>query len=709
VEVDVINRQLVHYDTAGQRVILNPGQLVNTGGDYYDVAGGGGGGSPGYYGSFYDTTNQIAAAINTGYPITLDTTVENNGVSIVSGSRITVAAGGVYNIQFSAQFVNTDTSIHEVTMWLRLNGTDIAYSSGAVSVPNSHGGIHGQIIAAWNYVMTLSAGDYLQFYWQTPNTNVYIEKVIDGAAPISPSMIVTVTQVASTVAGPTGPAGTSLLYGATAPVVATGSDGDFYINTTTNYLYGPKASGAWPAGTPLTAGTGPAGGDLTGTYPNPTLAPISTAATKGTAAKSATVTIDDKGRVTSISDQNIAIAQSQVTNLTTDLAAKAALAGATFTGSVNIGPTSASQLFLTGTGNLRMGIGFSAGSFSNANAVLEIKPHASTRFTFLDNVVGALHNPVFVLADLDATGKGMALYADTTASAFIYDNTGGFNITSDTKANIQGGTFGSGTLRFAVEATTGLAHAYYGLQADANSTVTLAQSARTSLTVSNSSTNAAAEAGTVATSSAGTVFYGTGSSASSKVAGGMIYTADAIPLTLWTNGLRRVTVTGADGNVGIGVASGTAYLHIKAGTATGGTAPLKINSGTNMSTPESGAVEYDGTDWYLTDSTPTRRTVDYLPTVTSSATPVTVPAKGGFVRVVGAAGAKTVNLPALTSVKTGTRVIVKDSSGTAAGGTITITPNGTDTIDGAATATITTNYGVVRLFATGSAGRWEIW
>jgi hypothetical protein len=247
------------------------------------------------------------------------------------------------------------------------------------------------------------------------------------------------------------------------------------------------------------------------------------------------------------------------------------------------------------------------------------------------------------------------------------------------------------------------------LQADANSTVTLAQSARTSLTVSNSSTNAAAEAGTVATSSAGTVFYGTGSSASSKVAGGMIYTADAIPLTLWTNGLRRVTVTGADGNVGIGVASGTAYLHIKAGTATGGTAPLKINSGTNMSTPESGAVEYDGTDWYLTDSTPTRRTVDYLPTVTSSATPVTVPAKGGFVRVVGAAGAKTVNLPALTSVKTGTRVIVKDSSGTAAGGTITITPNGTDTIDGAATATITTNYGVVRLFATGSAGRWEIW
>jgi hypothetical protein len=239
--------------------------------------------------------------------------------------------------------------------------------------------------------------------------------------------------------------------------------------------------------------------------------------------------------------------------------------------------------------------------------------------------------------------------------------------------------------------------------------LTLSQSARTALTVTNSSANAAAEAGTAATTGAGTVFFGTGSSASSKVAGGMVYTADAIPVTIWTNGLRRVTVTGADGLVGVGVTGATAVLHLKAGTATASTAPLKVNSGTLMGTAETGAVEYDGTDWYLTDSTPTRRTVDYLPTVTSSSTPVTVPAKGGFVRVVGAAGAKTVNLPALSGVKTGTRVIVKDSAGNAASGTITITPNGTDTIDGAASATITINNGVVRLFATGSSGRWEVW
>jgi hypothetical protein len=127
------------------------------------------------------------------------------------------------------------------------------------------------------------------------------------------------------------------------------------------------------------------------------------------------------------------------------------LTGGNLTGVLN----SNSQLFLTGTGNLRLGVGFGSGSFSSGNAAVEIKPHASTRFTFLDNVNGALHNPVLALSCLDATGKAMALYADTSASAFIFssDASGAFDITSDTKANIQAGTFGGGTLRFRVAAS----------------------------------------------------------------------------------------------------------------------------------------------------------------------------------------------------------------------------------------------------------------
>lgn len=44
----------------------------------------------------------------------------------------------------------------------------------------------------------------------------------------------------------------------------------------------------------------------------------------------------------------------------------------------------------------------------------------------------------------------------------------------------------------------------------------------------------------------------------------------------------------------------TAKLHIGAGTKTAGTAPLKLTSGTNLTTPENGAFEYDGTNLYFT-------------------------------------------------------------------------------------------------------------
>lgn len=81
---------------------------------------------------------------------------------------------------------------------------------------------------------------------------------------------------------------------------------------------------------------------------------------------------------------------------------------------------------------------------------------------------------------------------------------------------------------------------------------------------------------------------------------------------------EAIRVLGADGsgskkgNVGIGyggVTNPTARLHIKAGTATAGTAPLKLSSGTNLTTPEEGAVEADGANLFYTDSGSTRRTL----------------------------------------------------------------------------------------------------
>jgi len=67
---------------------------------------------------------------------------------------------------------------------------------------------------------------------------------------------------------------------------------------------------------------------------------------------------------------------------------------------------------------------------------------------------------------------------------------------------------------------------------------------------------------------------------------------------------RGLTIAG---NVGIGTTSPTALLHLGAGTATN--PPLKLTSGTNLTTPEAGSIEYDGCKVYVTNVA-TQRAID---------------------------------------------------------------------------------------------------
>ena len=75
-------------------------------------------------------------------------------------------------------------------------------------------------------------------------------------------------------------------------------------------------------------------------------------------------------------------------------------------------------------------------------------------------------------------------------------------------------------------------------------------------------------------------------------------------------GNSSITKTILNGNVGIGTTSPTAALHLKAGTATANTAPLKFTSGTNLTTAEAGAMEFNGTNLFFSPST-TRHTVNH--------------------------------------------------------------------------------------------------
>jgi len=97
----------------------------------------------------------------------------------------------------------------------------------------------------------LSDGVDGEFFINTTSYDIFGPKA-GGAWPAGVSLI-----------GPTGAAGTdgrTILNGVVAPTTE-GVDGDFYIDTVTDTIYGPKAGGSWPSGVPLVGPTGSAGAD----------------------------------------------------------------------------------------------------------------------------------------------------------------------------------------------------------------------------------------------------------------------------------------------------------------------------------------------------------------------------------------------------------------------------------------------------------------
>ena len=150
------------------------------------------------YGAFQDTTDQTAAVVDTAYAMTFNTTDYANGVSVASNSRITVTDSGIWNLQWSGQFRNTDTQLHDARIWLKINGTVVTGSTGYISVPNSHGGIDGHSIVGWNYFLSLNANDYVELWWETDSTNISIQAYpAAGNYPSTASLIVTMSFVSN--------------------------------------------------------------------------------------------------------------------------------------------------------------------------------------------------------------------------------------------------------------------------------------------------------------------------------------------------------------------------------------------------------------------------------------------------------------------------------------------------------------------------------
>jgi len=147
-----------------------------------------------YYLSAYSTQDQTNAGAASVNKMTYNVIDFNNGVSIVSDSRITIANAGIYNIEFSAQLSKGDSGDDTIQIWLCKNGSNVENSNTEVTLV----GNNGKHLASWNWFVNAAAGDYYEICWHSSDTAVLIDYQAASTTPTRPaipSVILTVNKV----------------------------------------------------------------------------------------------------------------------------------------------------------------------------------------------------------------------------------------------------------------------------------------------------------------------------------------------------------------------------------------------------------------------------------------------------------------------------------------------------------------------------------
>ena len=144
--------------------------------------------------SVYDTTDQTLDGSLTASVFEFNNVDFSRGISLVSSSRFTVSQPGSYNLAFSAQLDKTTGTKHDAWIWLRKNGSDVSQSNTIVTMG---GGSSDKAVAAWNFFVSGSAGDYYEIAWTADSTQVFLNAInaAPGVYPAVPSIIATMNSM----------------------------------------------------------------------------------------------------------------------------------------------------------------------------------------------------------------------------------------------------------------------------------------------------------------------------------------------------------------------------------------------------------------------------------------------------------------------------------------------------------------------------------
>lgn len=153
-----------------------------------------------------DTTNQYATANDTATIVKWNNLDAGGGFTLNVDNTATAQLSAVYKIDYSLELVNTDNLAHDVEVWLKLNGSNVARSGSKFSLPaRKSSGASSYIVAYSSIVFGMNAGDSVGLWWATdkaysttgPVDGVYMlyraAQTSPFSAPAIPSSIGSIT------------------------------------------------------------------------------------------------------------------------------------------------------------------------------------------------------------------------------------------------------------------------------------------------------------------------------------------------------------------------------------------------------------------------------------------------------------------------------------------------------------------------------------
>lgn len=145
-----------------------------------------------FYAKYLSNQNQQPLLINTPYPVTFNIADIESGISVVDGSKITVASSGLYSFDFRLQITSTNSSSKNIYIWARKNGVDIPNSATKITLT----GNAVETAPSWNFVYTMQAGDYFELMYAADDTAIIVNAPSPTTfCPSTPSAVIKVNQL----------------------------------------------------------------------------------------------------------------------------------------------------------------------------------------------------------------------------------------------------------------------------------------------------------------------------------------------------------------------------------------------------------------------------------------------------------------------------------------------------------------------------------